>query len=74
MRGIETELAEARAKVEEVEQARRVAQEGIKGEMETLELSWRHGVERMIATEAAAEGLRREILDRRRQATLQEES
>ena len=68
LKAIEAELAVTREQLEETERARRRAQECVKGEMETLEQSWRSGVERMIAAEAAAEGLRREILERRRQA------
>lgn len=65
---LEQEVSKAKTEVEEVEAARRRAQEGVKGEMEGLEQAWRTGVGRMIEVEVASEGLRREILERRRAA------
>jgi len=46
--------------------ARKSAQEGVAGEIVGLGETWRRGVGRVLETEVAAEGLRREILERRR--------
>ena len=41
-------------------------QENVSGEFATLEETWKRGVGRVLETEVAVEGLRREILDKRR--------
>ncbi|KAK7525952.1 Pre-mRNA-splicing factor SPF27 [Phyllosticta citriasiana] len=66
LRAVEAELAAAKADVEAVEAARRDAQARVKGEVEILGATWREGVARVVRTEAAVEGLRREMLERRR--------
>lgn len=66
LRELEKEVAAARAVVEDVEQQRRSMQESGRGEMKGLEREWRERVGRVVETQAAAEGLRREILRRRR--------
>lgn len=66
LRVLEKELEAAKLEFEEVEQARRVTQGNVAGEMHGLEEGWKTGVGRMIETQAAAEGLRREILERKR--------
>lgn len=68
LRELEKEVAAARAEVEDVERERRMVQESGRGEMEGLEREWRERVGRVVETQAAAEGLRREILERRRGA------
>lgn len=68
LRALEKELAQAKLDLEEVEQARRAEQGNIAGEMQGLEEGWRTGVGRMIETQAAAERLRQEILERKRMA------
>lgn len=67
LRGLERELVETRAQTEEVNKQRKAAQEACRGEMEVLEQSWQSGIGRVIETEVAAEKVRQEILERRRQ-------
>ncbi|KAF2234332.1 hypothetical protein EV356DRAFT_515228 [Viridothelium virens] len=70
LREVEGELARCREEVEGVEGRRRGVQEGRKGEAEGLEEGWRKGVGRMLEVEAAAEGLKEEILRRRREGAV----
>lgn len=67
---LEREVEEAKREFEEVELARRTVQGNVAGEMHGLEEGWRKGVGRMIETQAAGEGLRREVLERRRQGAV----
>ena len=46
-----------------MEGQRQAKQASVSGELTALEDSWREGIERMIATKAAAEKLRLELLD-----------
>ncbi|KAF4300722.1 Breast carcinoma amplified sequence 2 [Botryosphaeria dothidea] len=66
LRDLEADLARARDEIEAVEQARRTAQAAAAPEMGLLEEGWRTGVKKVVETEAAAEGLRRQILERKR--------
>jgi len=66
LRAIEQELADAKTEIDYVVVARKGAQEGVAGEIMGLGETWRRGVGRVLETEVAAEGLRREILERRR--------
>ncbi|KAF2762520.1 hypothetical protein EJ05DRAFT_534062 [Pseudovirgaria hyperparasitica] len=66
LKGLETELAETRAQVERIEYERRAQQEAVSGEMATLDDTWKKGIGRVIETEVAVEGLRREIVERKR--------
>lgn len=66
LKRIETELAGVRKQQEEVEAQRRSQQEGVHGEIKTLEETWKKGVGRVLETEVAAEGLKQQILERRR--------
>lgn len=66
LRALEADLAQAKDDVEAVEAARRHAQGAAAPELALLEEGWRTGVKRVVETEAAAEGLRREILERKR--------
>ncbi|KAI9813313.1 MAG: hypothetical protein M1827_004255 [Pycnora praestabilis] len=66
LRSLERELADVQAQTEAVNKGRKAAQEGVRGEMEGLEASWRRGVGRVLEVEVGAEGLRREILERRK--------
>ncbi|KAF2087653.1 hypothetical protein K490DRAFT_56746 [Saccharata proteae CBS 121410] len=67
LRSLEAELAAVKAESEAVEEQRRSAQYSVAAEMQALEETWKRGVGRVIETEAAAEALRREILERRRE-------
>lgn len=66
LRGMEREVADLKAQTDEMERIRRAAQESARGELTGLDEAWRRGVGSMLEVEVAAEGLRREILDRRR--------
>ncbi|KAI9824927.1 MAG: hypothetical protein M1832_001532 [Thelocarpon impressellum] len=68
LRGLEAELVDLKGRTEEVNKARKSTQEGARGELEVLGEAWRGGVGRVIEVEVAAEGVRREILERRREA------
>jgi pre-mRNA-splicing factor SPF27 len=67
LRGLETELAERKVEIDEVVIERKNAQEAVGGEVRGLEETWKRGVGRVLETEVAAEGVRREILERRRE-------
>jgi pre-mRNA-splicing factor SPF27 len=66
LKSIEAELADVRKQHEEVEALRRQQQESVHGEIKTLEETWKRGVGRVLETEVAAEGLKQQILERRR--------
>ncbi|KAF2197386.1 hypothetical protein GQ43DRAFT_381118 [Delitschia confertaspora ATCC 74209] len=66
LKSIEGELAEVRGELEGVDATRRAQQDAVRGEVETLEATWKRGVGRVLETEVAAEGLRMQILQRRR--------
>ncbi|CAO2650081.1 Nn.00g013730.m01.CDS01 [Neocucurbitaria sp. VM-36] len=66
LKGIEAELADVRKQKEEVEMLRRSQQENVHGEITTLEETWKKGVGRVLETEVAAEGLKQQILEKRR--------
>lgn len=66
LKGIEAELADVRRQHEEVETLRRSQQESVQGEIQTLEDTWKKGVGRVLETEVAAEGLKQQILEKRR--------
>ncbi|KAH9878215.1 hypothetical protein J1614_003432 [Plenodomus biglobosus] len=63
---IEAELAQVRKWQEEVEAYRTSQQESVHGEIKTLEETWKKGVGRVLETEVAAEGLKQQILEKRR--------
>ncbi|KAJ9141700.1 Pre-mRNA-splicing factor SPF27 [Pleurostoma richardsiae] len=63
---LERELAAARREVDLVTIARRRAQDEVAGEVRSLEDGWKRGVARVLETEVAAEGVRREVLEARR--------
>jgi pre-mRNA-splicing factor SPF27 len=67
LRGLERELSERKVEIDEVVIERKNAQEAVAGEVRGLEETWKRGVGRVLETEVAAEGVRREILERRRE-------
>ena len=67
LRGLERGLAERKADIDGVVIERKNAQEAVGGEVKGLEEAWKRGVSRVLETEVAAEGVRREILERRRE-------
>ena len=66
LKGIEADLADVRKQHEEVEAMRRQQQESVHGEIKTLEETWKQGVGRVLEAEVAAEGLKQQILEKRR--------
>lgn len=66
VRALERELGDAKRSVDLAAARRRAAQEAIAGELRGLEETWKKGVARVVETEAAAEVLRREVLEARR--------
>lgn len=66
LRSLERELEERKKEIDLLVIERKTAQEAVGGEMRGLEEAWKRGVGRVLETEVAAEGLRREILERRR--------
>jgi pre-mRNA-splicing factor SPF27 len=66
LKDIETDLADVRKQQDEVESERRSQQESVQGEIQTLEETWKKGVGRVLETEVAAEGLKQQILEKRR--------
>ena len=66
LRSLEMEVEAVKVELEAVEQDRKRAQDNVADEMKSLEETWRKGVGRMIETQAAAEALRLQILERKR--------
>ncbi|KAK3325827.1 Pre-mRNA-splicing factor SPF27 [Apodospora peruviana] len=66
LKAIERELAETRRAIDVVTLQRKGAQEETGPEILGLDEAWRRGVGRVLETEAAAENLRREVLEARR--------
>ncbi len=67
LRALEGELEETRRAVDTVTIQRQRAQNEAAGELRSLEETWRTGVGRILETEAAAEDLRLQALEARRQ-------
>ncbi|KAK3065947.1 hypothetical protein LTR53_017863 [Teratosphaeriaceae sp. CCFEE 6253] len=66
LRALEREVEGAKGEVEGTQRARRERQEGARGEVLGLEAGWRGGLGRMMEVLAAGEGVRGEVLERRR--------
>ena len=69
LRNLEKELSQRRGEVENVNKARKAAQEGSKAELSGLEEMWRLGIGKIIEVEVATDGLKREMQDRRARHT-----
>ncbi|KAL4780940.1 Pre-mRNA-splicing factor SPF27 [Aspergillus varians] len=67
LRVLEKELAETKEATESVNKQRKIAQESSQGELTGLEESWKRGVGAILDVELAAEALRLQILEQRRQ-------
>ncbi|CAH0004829.1 unnamed protein product [Clonostachys byssicola] len=61
LRRLEGELADAKREIDIVNIERQRRQEDVKGEMHTLEETWRKGVGRVLETEVAVEELKEQI-------------
>lgn len=66
MKNLETQLAEVKEQTDEVNRARKSAQEGVKGELLGLEDTWQKGVAKIIEVQIATEQVKVEIQKRRR--------
>lgn len=66
LRAVERELAEARREIDLLTVRRQRMQGEVGGELRGLEENWRRGVGRVLETEVAAEGVRREVLEMER--------
>ncbi|KAG6018762.1 hypothetical protein E4U41_003605 [Claviceps citrina] len=71
LRILEGELADTKRQIDEVNAVRARRQADVKGELESLEQTWRTGVGRVLETEIAIEGLRAEIRDELRRQSAQ---
>ena len=71
LRDLEKDLAATKRQIDEVNAARGTRQQGVKGEIETLEETWQKGVARVLETEVAVEELKAKIREelRNRAAT-----
>ncbi|KAL7274826.1 hypothetical protein RUND412_002257 [Rhizina undulata] len=67
LKSLEEELMALKAECEVVNKERKAAQMEVKGTIEGLEAKWKRSVGTVLEVEVAAEGLRREILRRRRE-------
>jgi pre-mRNA-splicing factor SPF27 len=63
---LQREVEGVKGQLEVVDEERRRKMEGVKAEMEGLEDGWRRGVRGIVEVELATEGLRREVLERKR--------
>jgi len=63
---IEKELAILKEETDTVNKARKSAQEGSRSELVALEDSWKSGIGKIIEVQVASDGLRKEVLSRRR--------
>jgi pre-mRNA-splicing factor SPF27 len=66
LRDLERELTERKEAVENVNRARKAAQENSRAELIGLEEAWKQGVGKIIEVQLATDGVRREILQRKR--------
>jgi pre-mRNA-splicing factor SPF27 len=67
LKSLEKELAETKEAAENINKQRKIAQESNQGELAGLEETWRRGVGAILDVELAAEDLRMQILEQRRQ-------
>ncbi|OAL63093.1 BCAS2 domain-containing protein [Trichophyton rubrum] len=67
LRRTEKELHDTTEATEAINRERKLRQESVRGELAALEDTWRRGVSGTLNVEIAAEKLRRDILDMRRQ-------
>ena len=66
LRDLEKELSEQKEAVENINKSRKAAQEESRAELVGLEEAWKQGVGKAIEVQLATDGVRREILQRRR--------
>lgn len=66
LRDLEKELAEQKENTENVNKARKAMQERSRGELVGLEETWKRGVGKVIEVQLATDGIKREIVERRK--------
>lgn len=66
LKALEAELAAITKEKAEVHEARQTQQESVGGELKILQETWINGVGQVLKTQVAAEGLKQQILERRR--------
>jgi pre-mRNA-splicing factor SPF27 len=66
LRSLERGLVDRKQEIDMVVVERKNRQEGVSGEIEMLEENWKRGVGKVLEIEVAAEGVRREVLEKRR--------
>ncbi|TLD18234.1 hypothetical protein E2P81_ATG10056 [Venturia nashicola] len=67
LKRLENDLSAAKKELANIEEERRIAQEdSVKGELAALEQSWKNGIRGIVEVQIATEGLKQEILERRR--------
>ncbi|KAG6052829.1 hypothetical protein E4U17_005322 [Claviceps sp. LM77 group G4] len=71
LRRLEGELVDTKRQIDEVNALRARRQEDVKGELESLESTWRKGVGRVLETEIAVEALRAEVREELRRQSEQ---
>ncbi|KAG6006795.1 hypothetical protein E4U21_006686 [Claviceps maximensis] len=71
LRALEADLADTKRQIDEVNFVRARRQGDVKGELDSLEDTWRKGVGRVLETEIAVEGLRAEMRDELRKRSAQ---
>ncbi|KAG5927550.1 hypothetical protein E4U53_002849, partial [Claviceps sorghi] len=71
VRALEAELADTKRQIDEVNYLRAQRQGDVRGELESLEETWRRGVGRVLETEIAVEGLRAEMREELRKTSAQ---
>lgn len=69
LKALERELAESKRQIDVLTVQRRKAQEEAGPEIKYLEEAWKNGVGRALETEVAAEELRQQVLESRRETT-----
>jgi len=67
LQDLERELVGLKSETEEVNKARKAAQEQSKGELLTLQENWKRGIGKVLEIQVATDQLRHEMLDHQRQ-------
>jgi pre-mRNA-splicing factor SPF27 len=67
LRTLETELEELKVATDNVNKSRKAAQDGSRGELTSLEETWKRGIGRILEVEVAVEKVRQEVLEKTRQ-------
>jgi len=66
VKDLDKEMAQLKEQTDQVNKERKAGQENARGEILGLEEAWQRGVDKIIEVQVATDGLRQEILQRRR--------